>query len=348
MSFRYLEYHAARDVANVVVDGAPNDSTVLTLTHWPGIGQPPGLAADLSAQMAFEFVRSGASVDADVVTNNHFDQDGLVAMYALIEPDGALHHQDLLIDVAAAGDFATYRYRQAAQTSMAIAAYADPRRSPFAADLTGPYEEQCAVLYERLLERLLDMVLHPSEFSELWDDEDRQLTGSEAALASGAITIEERPDIDLAIVDIAQSEPPRRGHRFATDEHLGVHPMAINNATGCLRILQVHGRRYTYTDRYESWVQYRSRRPLPRVDLRPLARSLGAIDAATAWTASGPSSLTAQLQTVEESSLDRTVVLDHLIEHLRSAPHAWNPYARQGDPPDRSVSATDVPSNRPG
>ena len=326
MSFRYLEYHASRDVANVVVDGSPNDGTVLTLTHWPGIGQPAELAADLSAQMAFKFVRSGESVDADVVTNNHFDQDGLVAMYALIEPDEALRHQDLLIDIAAAGDFATYRFRQAAQASMAIARYADPHRSPFAADLTGPYEQQCAVLYEQLLERLMDMVLHPEEFSELWVDEDRQLTASEAALATGAITIEERPDIDLAVVDIAQSEPQRRGHRFAADEHLGVHPMAINNATGCFRILQVHGRRYTYTDRYESWVQYQSRRPLPRVDLRPLADALSAIDTTTAWTASGPSSLTAQVQSAEESSLDRTVVLDHLIEHLRSAPPAWNPY----------------------
>jgi hypothetical protein len=326
VSLRYLEYNASRDVANVVVDGSPNEGTVLTLTHWPGIAQPAGLDSDLSAEMAFKFVRSGRSIDADVVTNNHLDQDGLVAMFALVEPDDALRYQELLIDVAAAGDFGTYRYRQAAQASMAIAMYADPRRSPIAADLTGTYEEQCEVLYERLLEQLLNMVLHPAKFSELWVDEDLQLAASESALAAGAIMIEERPDIDLAIVDIAAREPERRGHRFAGNEYIGVHPMAINNATGCFRILQAHGRCYTYTDRYESWVQYRSRRPLPRVDLRPLADALTAVDTATAWTASGPSSLTAQLQTVEESSLERTVVIDHLIEHLKSAPPAWNPY----------------------
>ena len=326
MSLRYLEYSASRDVPNVVVDGSPNESTVLTLTHWPGIAQPAGLAADLSAQMAFKFVGSGKSADAAVVTNNHLDQDGLVAMYALVAPDEALRHQELLIDVAAAGDFGTYRYRQAAQASMAVATYADPHRSPIAAELAGPYEEQCAVLYERLLDLVLNMALHPEAFAELWIDEDRQLAASEAALATGAITIEERPDIDLAIVEIAASEPERRGHRFAADEYVGVHPMAVNNATRCLRILQVHGRRYTYTDRYESWVQYQTRRPLPRVDLRPLADALTAADAATVWTASSPSSITAQLQTVEESSLNRTVIVDHLIEHLRTAPAAWNPY----------------------
>jgi hypothetical protein len=268
--FRYLEYNASRDVPNIVVDGSPNQSTVLTLTHWPGIAQPAGLAADLSAQMAFKFIRCGESVDADIVTNNHLDQDGLVAMYALVEPDRALRHEALLIDVAAAGDFATYQHREAARASMAIATYADPQRSPIAADLTGPFEAQCAVLYERLLEQVLNMVTHPEDFTELWIAEDRQLTSSEAALASGAITIEERPDIDLAIVDIAAGEPQRRGHRFAANEYVGVHPMAINNATGCLRILQVHGHRYTYTDRYESWVQYQSRRPLPPMLSAPL------------------------------------------------------------------------------
>ena len=73
MPFRYLEYNASRDVANVVVDGSPNDGTVLTLTHWPGIGQPADVVADLSAQMAFRFLQSGHSVRADVVTNNHFE-----------------------------------------------------------------------------------------------------------------------------------------------------------------------------------------------------------------------------------------------------------------------------------
>lgn len=330
MSLHYREYHASRHIPNIVVDGSPNESTVLTLTHWPGIAQPAGLAADLSAEMAFAFVRRGRPVDADVVTNNHFDQDGLVAMFALIEPDVALRHEELLVDVAASGDFATYRHRQSARASMAIATYADPRRSPIAGELAGPYEDQCVALYERLLEQLPNLVLRPDDFAELWIDEDRQLAASEEALASGRITIDERPEIDLAIVDVAESEPRRHGHRFAADEDVGVHPMAINNATGCFRILQVHGRRYTFTDRYESWVQYRSRRPLPRVDLRPLADALSSIDTSTDWTATSPSNLIAQLESSDESSLDHSIVLQHLIEHLGSSPPAWHPYDTAG------------------
>lgn len=56
---RYVPYDEAAQVPNVVVDGSPNAATVLTLTHWPGIAPPAGLADDLSAQMA-----SGTSTPA--------------------------------------------------------------------------------------------------------------------------------------------------------------------------------------------------------------------------------------------------------------------------------------------
>ena len=47
-----------------------------------------------------------------------------------------------------------------------------------------------------------------------------------------------------------------------------VHPMALNGATSYRRLLLVDDSSYTYTDRYETWVQFRTRPPLFRVDLR--------------------------------------------------------------------------------
>ena len=43
---RFVPYEQSRHEPNIVVDGSPNEATVLTLTHWPGIAQPPGLVAD--------------------------------------------------------------------------------------------------------------------------------------------------------------------------------------------------------------------------------------------------------------------------------------------------------------
>ena len=45
---RYEPYDASIGVPNVVVDGSPNASTVLTLSHWPQLRAPDGLADDLS------------------------------------------------------------------------------------------------------------------------------------------------------------------------------------------------------------------------------------------------------------------------------------------------------------
>ncbi len=104
---RDLHYVAYGDLAgspNVVVDGSPAEGTVLCLSHWPGIASPPEFAADLSAEMAFlyldAFDRHG---DAAAVSNNHFDQDGLVGLFALVAPADALPRRELLVEVARGG-----------------------------------------------------------------------------------------------------------------------------------------------------------------------------------------------------------------------------------------------------
>ncbi|MBK5332922.1 MAG: hypothetical protein JJD93_13175 [Ilumatobacteraceae bacterium] len=328
-SFRYLGYPASATEPNVVVDGSPNDSTVLTLTHWPGFPQPDGFHFDLSAEMTFHYL--DAPIDAgaaDVVTNNHFDQDGLVGLHALVNPELSQEHRQLLIDAARAGDFATFRDRRAARASMIINAYADAGRSPIADRLVGSYDEQCVVLYEETIPLLVSMAVDGERFHNLWAEEDEQLTASEKAIANDVITVEELPDIDLAVVTIPDSEITRSGHRFAGESFEGVHPMALHNATNCFRLLVVHGRRYQYVDRYETWVQYRSRRPLPRVDMRPLAERLIECERSSAmWSASRPGSLTPTLRVDAESSLDSDVVRGMVIAHLRDSPPAWDPYS---------------------
>ena len=71
--FQFRAFDDTEGVPNVVIDGSPNGSTVLTLTHWPGIAQPAGLAADLSAEMAFKYLDAAPQHNpAQFVTNNHF------------------------------------------------------------------------------------------------------------------------------------------------------------------------------------------------------------------------------------------------------------------------------------
>lgn len=212
---------------------------------------------------------------------------------------------------------------------MALHAYGDETRSPIADRLAGkPYPEQCALLVGATLPLLLPMALDPDRFRDLWADEDAVLTASEEAFASGRVTITEDPRVDLAIVRVPDDEPERAGHRFAHLLSGGIHPMAVHNLTDCFRVLVVHGRRYRYTDRYETWVQYRTRLPLSRVDLGPLAQALTAAEpGGVVWSADAPSTLTPELRPDDESGLDEHLVIERLTAHLRAAPPAWNPYA---------------------
>ena len=181
MALRFLPYEASRTVPNIVVDGSANDATVVTLSHWPGAPTPPDLLRDLSAEIAFAYL--GEPCDhppADVVTNNHFDQDGLVSIFTLVEPERALAHRELLIDLAAAGDFATYRDRRAARASMVLSRLAEQQPTDMS------YDAFTAQLYTGLLPRVVDLVTDVDAHRDLWAEEDEQLTASEAAIAGGA------------------------------------------------------------------------------------------------------------------------------------------------------------------
>jgi hypothetical protein len=326
---RFSPYHVLGGVPNVVVDGSATEGTVLVLSHWPQSVVPAGLEADLSAEMAFTYLRRGDLHEpAAVVSNNHFDQDGLVSVFALVQPDAALARWPFLVDLAAAGDFATYRDRAAARTSMAIAAFADPVRSPLG-ETPDDYPTWCAVLYEELLGRLPELCDHPDRYRQLWAVEDETLSASEAVVRSGAVQIEEVPSLDLAVITLPENAPDGGGHRFASQWVTGLHPMAVNNASERLALLSMRGSSYEFTYRYESWVQYRSRRPRPRVDLRPLADELTADETSGGhWVFEGVETLTPRLylRGAEESSLTPSTLRSRLEAHLATSEPAWNPY----------------------
>lgn len=331
---RFVPYGDLAGAPNVIVDGSPTGGTLLCLSHWPGIGSPPGLAADLSAEMAFLYVQEGGSPGARgaaAVSNNHFDQDGLVGVFALVAPEEALARRDLLVEVARAGDFAVTSSRQAARISMVLAAYAERPRSPLG-NLPDDYDALTALLYSELLGRLPELCDHPDRFRAIWGDEDATLGASEQAVASGGVVVHEVPDLDLAVVEVPESAPDAGGHRFAGQWVSGLHPMALHNATSSGALLTMRGRHYEFTYRYESWVQFRSRAVRPRVDLSGLAKRLSECEAedggSSIWVAQHVSGLTPTLAPAggAESRLPADVVRAHVETHLRQSPPAWDPY----------------------
>ena len=324
----YVPYAEAARRPNIVVDGAANESTVLTLSHWPNSGTPWPLKADTSVGIVFNYIDSPAwHRDEQAVTNNHFDEDGLVGLYCLIEPEHALQRRELLIDVSSAGDFAVCKSRDAARIAFAISRLADRQLSPWGTDsFPQDYSEYCSFVYARLLGELGGLIEDVEGHRALWADEDALLDASERALASGEATIEECADIDLAIVRVPAGWPDRPVHRYARHLNVPIHRMAVHNRTSCSRVATLCGERIDFSYRYESWVQMVTRRPPPRIDLSALAARLSEMDNNT-WRFDGVAEITPALRPEgDRSDLDHERFLEALATALRDGKAAWDPY----------------------
>lgn len=318
-------------IPNIVVDGSRNDKTVLTLSHWPKSGTPPALRADTSAEIVFKYLDSPEfHVSADVVTNNHFDQDGLVSVFALVDPVTANRYRDLLIDVAMAGDFGVFKSRNGARINFAVSSLADSETSTLPKEIFAlPYPEMAAKLYLRLLELFPRLIASPDDFKALWEAEDAKLRGSEELIESGVVTIEENIASDFAVVRVPESIPSSRVHRFTSSQISECHPLAIYNATPCTRVLLIQGQRVEFQYRYEGWVQLASRRPAPRVDLSSLVHELNSEEnSGGAWKFDGVAAITPRLylEGAGHSSIPAEVIRRKIEQQLASGLPAWDPY----------------------
>ena len=324
----FVPYAEATQRPNIVVDGAANKTSVLTLSHWPRSGTPWPLKADTSVEIVFNYLDNSAwHHDVPAVTNNHFDEDGLIGLYCLIEPEQALRRRSLLIDAAHAGDFTACRSREGARLAFAISRLADRALSPWSGErFPEDYSDYCTFVFSRLLAQLGALAEDIEGHRTLWADEDALLDTSERAIAAGEATIEEFADVDLAVVRVPADWPDRPAHSYA--QHLGVpiHRMAAYNRTSCNRVATLCGDRIGFTYRYESWVQMARHRPPQRIDLSPLATQLSEADRA-AWRFDGVDEITPFLRPEGgRSDLDHDRFMELLIDALRNGHGAWNPY----------------------
>jgi len=338
MALRFVPYHLLQlraDTPHVIVDGGPLASTALTLSHWPGSPTPAHLLDDLSAQIAFHAIDHPQVFDTaagplEVVSNNHFDQDGLASAFTLVDPHEARCRRVQLIDVARAGDFATFDDRASMRIAFALAAWADPDRSPLdPATFHGGYDEQCGRLYEILLPRVPELLDDVEALRPWWEAEDAHLTESLEAIERGVVTLDERPELDLAVVTVPDHWAERITTRFAINRTEALHPAAVNAATDRLRVAVLQGERCLVECRYESWVMFRSRPVRQRPDMRLLAERLQVLERDDAvWCADGPAALTPALRLCTgETTIDPTQFRDQLERFLATAEPAWDPFA---------------------
>lgn len=326
-----MPYFELTGVPNVIADGHPRRSTILTLSHWPSSSTPQPLKRDLSAEIALAYLAAPElQVDAEVVSNNHFDIDGFMAVWALSNPAAALADPGLVAEVARAGDFGWTDDEHAGRIAFALGTLKEPMSSTLPPETFDPSEpHQVANLHRALLDRFGDLVADIDRRDDLWGAQVAAWQQSEAALAEGRITIEEHLELDLAVVTVDPSVPS--GTFPYSIQYAGpCHPMAVHRATERSRILYLKGDWAGFVYRFESWVDYQSRSIPPRVPLAPLATALTDRETAgTRWSYAWPNSpnppvawlTTDDRQATSIAAADLTVAIsDFLRDHEPADP----------------------------
>ncbi|MDH3978827.1 MAG: hypothetical protein OEU86_09935 [Gammaproteobacteria bacterium] len=334
-SIQYIPYKKVGSRPNAIVDGPPLASTILTLSHWPNNQTPDTLQRDTSTATVFAYHDKPEFHQAvDIVSNNHFDQDGLFSMFALCFPDSAMPYRDLLEAAALVGDFGMVGSDDAARLSFIIEAYGDPHTSPLPADtFAGCEDRQTAEAYQSMLPLMPGFLKDIGRYESCWREQMAHLDFSREQIASGSVVIEEHPEHDLAIVRIPDELPEHTVHRYISSEQAAIHPFAINTVTPCSRILRMYRGGYDFHYRYESWLRFLSRRPLLRVALEGLASQFNDIEEAPGtWRADDVNEVIPRLYLdgSVRSSIAEDLFLDTLKAYLVAQPVAWDPWDWQG------------------
>jgi hypothetical protein len=326
---KYVPYSELAGAPHIIVDGAAQEGTVLTLSHWPGSGSPREFRADTSTEIVLNYLDTAGAAKryapkVRVVSNNHFDADGLCSVWAMLHPKKVQQQRDMLVDVATAGDFNTYRRPQAAKVVFTMRSYADPEASPVRDKLVGD-DDAGSARYQALLPLLEAFMDDTERYGPFWDDEWAAMLKSKTAMVMGEVELREIPHVDMAVARAPDT----------------LHPMVLYNSTERLRVLTaLPGGYYCLRYRYESWVQFASRPVMPRVDLAPLLPRLQELEREGAqWTFEGNQATTPALQPLgpdgapAPSSLGLEALLDELIAYYEreqdNAALQWNPYPKE-------------------
>jgi hypothetical protein len=191
----------------IIVDGNECGAG-LQLSHWPGNTTTPRFKADLSLEIVLRLLASADPAahlsGLDLVTNDHYDTDGLLAIWALLNPHESPEHAPALQAASAAGDFYEFTASEAVQFDLTVRAFESPEKSPLARDIAGlPDAQRWQIASEALMSELPGLLYEPERYRDLWEEEYRMLLEKISRLQSGSVEVREWPAQHLSVISSA-------------------------------------------------------------------------------------------------------------------------------------------------
>jgi hypothetical protein len=287
VAMRFEYYHAGlEDAPKLSVDGLVPNS--VNFSHWQGNSTPARVKADSSTEIVLNVVAAPDHLELtqgiELVTNNHFDTDGVLSVWTMLTGERALDLRAALIAAAEAGDFYTNTGAQAIRASLVLqggdgfvpdAGVA----SPLARHLAGDADVDEARAYALVLPEVERVITRTDYYEHLWHDEWAKTEASLESFASGKSGVEEDAETGLSVVTLSRELYGAGG--FAPTRHAAPYTAITAHARGRIYLVaiplgQAWGYRVDYP--YHSWAETIVRPPVTRYDFAPLIARLAELE----------------------------------------------------------------------
>lgn len=286
---RFQFYDESLDqVPKLSVDGTVGNS--IHFSHWEGNQTPAELRADTSTEIALNLVAAPNRLELtrgiELVTNNHFDTDGVLSVWTVLTGERALELRDKLIPAAEAGDFNEFRNENAVRASIVIqgaeqASATNDTVSPLARQLGGEGEIDEARCYELVLPEVERVLTRTDEYEPLWREGWEQVAVAMESFARGDSRVAEHADARLSLVSLAPEIFSATG--FNPTRHAAPYMAIASHARGQMFLIATpfkNGWFYRIDYPYYSWAETVVRPRIQRRDLSSLLNRLNDLEGA--------------------------------------------------------------------
>ena len=285
MRFEY--YHAGlHEVRKLSVDGTVSNS--VHFSHWQGNQTPAAVKADTSTEIALNLVaspdRERLTEGIELITNNHFDTDGVLSVWTVLTGERALELREKLIAAAEAGDFSEYSSPDGVRASIVIqgsdaAVPGEKAGSPLARHLAAGTLTDEARSYDLVLPEVARVISHTDDYEFLWRDVWNRIEAALASFARGESQVEENISSGVSLVTLAPGLYGSKG--FSPIRHNAPFTAISANAHGRIFLIALpmtSGWSYRVDYPYYSWAETLVRPPIERRDFTSLVGRLNELE----------------------------------------------------------------------
>jgi hypothetical protein len=284
---RFEFYHAGLDnVPKLSVDGTVSNS--IHFSHWQGNQTPDEVKADTSTEIALKLVASPnkqrLTQGIELVTNNHFDTDGVLSVWTVLNSEQALDLREQLIPAAEAGDFSEFSTEDGVRVSIVIqgsdqAGSNNETGSPLAAFLAGREITDEAEAYELVLPEVANVLGNVGKYESLWRNGWEAIARAIESFDEGKSTVEEYSDVHLSLITLAPDLFSQSG--FNPTRHAAPFAAISRCARGQVFLIATpfrNGWSYRIDYPYYSWAETVVRPSVKRHDFGALISQLTRIE----------------------------------------------------------------------